>query len=185
MIFFKSHTLRLHFSCLLFFHLRLFLIAAAWFGEIWRDGVEWDGGLSGMEENKKSGGGDVRAKALAWDDEWDKAWKRVFSFSPLAPTVARCARHSHPSPPEEKAASRKKSRLRRKKNCAWRKKWCIVIVCVGGRGCVLNERAVVDSFRFFTGWGGFGEMLIFWVCFPHFRFPKSPSHVALVGILTF
>ena len=33
----------------------------------------WDGGLSGMEENKKSGGGDVRAKALAWDDEWDKA----------------------------------------------------------------------------------------------------------------
>ncbi|MDD6833324.1 MAG: hypothetical protein PUE80_09270 [bacterium] len=29
--------------------------------------------------------------------------------------MARCARHSHPSPPEEKAASRKKSRLRRKK----------------------------------------------------------------------
>ena len=28
------------------------------------------GGLCGMEENKKSGGGDVRAKALAWDDEW-------------------------------------------------------------------------------------------------------------------
>ena len=31
------------------------------------------GGLSGMEENKKSGGGDVRAEALAWDNEWDKA----------------------------------------------------------------------------------------------------------------
>ena len=31
------------------------------------------GGLGGMEENKKSGGGDVRAKALAWDGEWDKA----------------------------------------------------------------------------------------------------------------
>ena len=30
-------------------------------------------GLGGMEENKKSGGGDVRAEALAWDDEWDKA----------------------------------------------------------------------------------------------------------------
>ena len=29
--------------------------------------------------------------------------------------MARCARHSHPSPPEKKAASRKKSRLRRKK----------------------------------------------------------------------
>ena len=28
--------------------------------------------LSGMEENKKSGGGDVRAEALSWDGEWDK-----------------------------------------------------------------------------------------------------------------
>ena len=27
--------------------------------------VEWNGGLSGMEENKKSGGGDVRAEALS------------------------------------------------------------------------------------------------------------------------
>ena len=44
-------------------------------------------------------------------------------FSPLYPhsllTVARCARHSHPSPPEKKAASRKKSRLRRKKLRLW------------------------------------------------------------------
>ena len=31
-----------------------------------------DGGLGGMEENKKSGGGDVRAEALSWDGEWDK-----------------------------------------------------------------------------------------------------------------
>ena len=30
-------------------------------------------GLGGMKEIKKSGGGDVRAEALAWDDEWDKA----------------------------------------------------------------------------------------------------------------
>ena len=30
-------------------------------------------GLGGMEENKKSGDGDVRAEALAWDDERDKA----------------------------------------------------------------------------------------------------------------
>ena len=56
----------------------------------------WDGmglvgwGLGGMEENKKSGGGDVRAKALSWDIE----------------------------PPEKKAASRRKSRLRRKKTAA-------------------------------------------------------------------
>ena len=31
------------------------------------------GGFCGMKEIKKSGGGDVRAEALAWDDEWDKA----------------------------------------------------------------------------------------------------------------
>ena len=30
-------------------------------------------GLCGMEMNKKSGGVDVRAKALSWDGEWDKA----------------------------------------------------------------------------------------------------------------
>ena len=71
--------------------------------------------LGGMEENKKSGGGDVRAEALSWDDERDKAKNVFFGFLPLAPTVARGARHSHPSPPEEKVASRKKSRLRRKK----------------------------------------------------------------------
>ena len=32
----------------------------------------WVGGLGCMEENKKSGGGDVRAEALSWDNEWDK-----------------------------------------------------------------------------------------------------------------
>ena len=30
----------------------------------------WGCGLGGMEEIKKSGGGDVRAKALSWDGEW-------------------------------------------------------------------------------------------------------------------
>ena len=34
--------------------------------------IWWDGGFGWMEENKKSGGGDVRAKALSWD-EWDKS----------------------------------------------------------------------------------------------------------------
>ena len=68
--------------------------------------------LGGMEENKKSGGRDVRAKALSWDIEWKKAKNVFFGFFPLSPTVARCARHSHPSPPEEKAASPKK-------NCAY------------------------------------------------------------------
>ena len=33
----------------------------------------WGCGLGGMEENKKSGGGNVRAEALSWDDECDKA----------------------------------------------------------------------------------------------------------------
>ena len=41
------------------------------------DGFVWIldfwGGFCGMKEIKKSGGGDVRAEALAWDDEWDKA----------------------------------------------------------------------------------------------------------------
>ena len=32
----------------------------------------WMDVLCGMEENKKSGGGDVRAFALSWDGEWDK-----------------------------------------------------------------------------------------------------------------
>ena len=32
----------------------------------------WGFGLGGMKEIKKSGGGDVRAEALAWDDEWNK-----------------------------------------------------------------------------------------------------------------
>ena len=74
-------------------------------------------GLGGMEENKKSGGEDVRAEALSWDDERDKARKRVFSFFPLAPTVAHYARHSHPSPPEKKAASRKKVGFAENKLC--------------------------------------------------------------------
>ena len=30
------------------------------------------GWICGMKEIKKSGSGDVRAEALAWDDEWDK-----------------------------------------------------------------------------------------------------------------
>ena len=64
-----------------------------------------------MEENKKSGDGDVRAEALAWDDERDKAKNVFFGFFPLAPTVARGARHSHPSPPEKSRSAEKKLRL--------------------------------------------------------------------------
>ena len=87
---------------------------------LWMDGVEWDvwdGGLSGMEENKKSGGGDVRAEALSWDGEWDKAENE---FSPLYPhspaTVARDARPSHPSPYRKKSRFAKKKSAPPKKN---------------------------------------------------------------------
>ena len=38
----------------------------------WRWRLSGMVGFGWMEENKKSGGGDVRAGALAWDDEWDK-----------------------------------------------------------------------------------------------------------------
>lgn len=72
-----------------------------------------------MEESKKSGGGDVRAEALAWDDERDKARKLVFSFiSTLAHGGALCA-------PLTSLASRRKSRFAEKKvgfaekNCAY------------------------------------------------------------------
>ena len=42
-----------------------------WCGGFGGMGLWWDGGFGWMEENKKSGGGDVRAFALAWDGEWD------------------------------------------------------------------------------------------------------------------
>ncbi|MDY4184964.1 MAG: hypothetical protein SOX83_03315 [Sodaliphilus sp.] len=61
-----------------------------------------------MEENKKSGVGDVRAKALSWDIEWEKAKNVFFGFFPLAPTVAQCA-------PLTSLAARKKKSLREKK----------------------------------------------------------------------
>ena len=44
-----------------------------WILEFWVDFGWILGGFCGMEEIKKSGGGDVRAKALSWDGEWDKS----------------------------------------------------------------------------------------------------------------
>ncbi|MDY4184870.1 MAG: hypothetical protein SOX83_02830, partial [Sodaliphilus sp.] len=100
-------------------------------------------------ENKKSGGGDVRAEALSWDDERDKAKNVFFGFFPLAPTVARGARHSHPSPPEEKAASRKKSRLRRKKTSTMA---CRIVSCVSRVACPycggLPQPTLAEAHRF-------------------------------------
>ena len=74
-----------------------------------------DGGFRWMEMNKKSGGGDVRASPFRGTASGIKPEYLFSVLSPLSPTVARGARHSHPSPPEKKAASRRKSRLRRKK----------------------------------------------------------------------
>ena len=71
--------------------------------------------MSEIEDNKKSGGGDVRASPFRGTASGIKPENSFSVLSPLSLTVARSARHSHPSPPEEKAASRKKSRLRRKK----------------------------------------------------------------------
>ena len=75
----------------------------------------WGGGVGGMEENKKSGVGDVRAKALSWDIEWEKAKNVFFGFFPLAPTVAQCA-------PLTSLAARKKSRFAEKKSAPPKKK---------------------------------------------------------------
>ena len=51
------------------------IIAALSFTAIFDSGclIWWNGGFGWMEENKKSGDGDVRAEALSWVDEWDKA----------------------------------------------------------------------------------------------------------------
>ena len=46
----------------------------------WDDVRYGDGGFRWMEMNKKSGGGDVRAEALSWDIEWEKAKNVFFGF---------------------------------------------------------------------------------------------------------
>ena len=79
-------------------------------------------GLSGMgawvrwKRTKSRGAGMWGLKPFREPANGDKAENE---FSPLYPhsllTVGCFAPHSHPSPPEEKAASRRKSRLRRKK----------------------------------------------------------------------
>ena len=79
-----------------------------------------------MEENKKSGGGDVRAFALSWDGEWDKARKLVFSF------ITTLAHGGALRSPLTSLAARKKSRFAEKKsatpkkNCAYSSLNCIV-----------------------------------------------------------
>ena len=68
-----------------------------------------------MEENKKSGGGDVRAEALAWDDERDKARKLVFSF------ITTLAHGGLLRTPLTSLAARKKSRFAEKKSASPKK----------------------------------------------------------------
>ena len=68
-----------------------------------------------MEESKKSGGGDVRAEALAWDDERDKARKLVFSF------ISTLAHGGLLRTPLTSLAAQKKSRFAEKKSASPKK----------------------------------------------------------------
>ena len=63
-----------------------------------------------MEMNKKSGDGDVRAEALSWDGEWDKAGKLIFSF------ITTLAHGGLLRTPLTSLATRKKSRFAEKKS---------------------------------------------------------------------
>ena len=85
------------------------------------------GGFCEMKENKKSGGGDVRAKALAWDDEWDKARKLIFSF------ITTRAHSGLLRTPLTPLAARRKSRFAEKKSASPKKN---LPVEVGVGGCV-------------------------------------------------
>ena len=71
--------------------------------------------LSGMEENKKSGGGDVRAKAPSWDIERGKTKNVFFGFFPLSPTVARMRATHIPRRPKKKPLRGKKVGFAEKK----------------------------------------------------------------------
>ena len=74
-----------------------------------------------MEENKKSGGGDVRAFALSWDIEWEKAKNVFFGFFPTlahggllrTPLTSLAARKKNRFA-EKKSAPPKKNRACRK-----------------------------------------------------------------------
>ena len=110
--------------------------------------------MGGMEESKKSGGGDVRAEALAWDDERDKARKLVFSFiSTLAHGGALRATHI-PRFPKKKPLRRKKVGFA-EKNCAY-STYSIVFV----------DKWVNCLFGSFPHpfYGGGGWVPIFWFC---------------------
>ena len=82
-----------------------------------------------MEENKKSGGGDVRAFALSWDGEWDKARKLVFSF------ISTLAHGGALRSPLTSLAARKKSRFAEKKSASPKKNrlWGVRRVVAWGR----------------------------------------------------
>ena len=74
-----------------------------------------------MEENKKSGGGDVRAEALSWDGEWDKAKNKFSALSPLSPTVGCFAPTHIPRLPKKKPLRGKKVGFAEKKLCLTQK----------------------------------------------------------------
>ena len=72
--------------------------------------------LSGMEENKKSGGGDVRAKAPSWDIERGKKPKMCFSAFSLSRPRWHAVRATHiPRRPKKKPLRGKKVGFAEKK----------------------------------------------------------------------
>ena len=77
----------------------------------------WDGmGFVGWKRTKSREAGMWGLKPFRGTASGIKPENSFSALSPLLPTVGCFAPHSHPSPPEKKAASRKKSRLRRKKH---------------------------------------------------------------------
>ena len=81
---------------------------------IWWGLVAW----VGMEESKKSGGGDVRAEALRRTTSGDKAVNSFSALSPLSPTVARLRATHIPRFPKKKPLRGKKVGFA-EKNCAY------------------------------------------------------------------
>ena len=77
--------------------------------------------MSGMEENKKSGGGDVRAEALSWDGEREKGEKEFLTFSLSRPRWRATLATHIPRRPKKKPLRGKKVGFAEKKLRLWLK----------------------------------------------------------------
>ena len=91
-----------------------------------------------MEMNKKSGGGDVRAGALSWDGEWDKARKLIFSF------ISTLAHGGLLRTPLTSLAARRKSRFAEKKSASPKKNTAMACLTESWMPTVAGGMAVRD-----------------------------------------